>query len=318
MTATLLLVLSSAWGQEEVKPGQAVSPAPAIAAKADPEAVKTMDKAIQVFDPAHLGWLETTLWQQVSAPTRMFEAQGRYLLAPDYRRRLDLKVQVGDASGEMQVVSDGANVWEMTNIAHYGKGVRKTELKKILDGLNQPGITPLVLEQVREEYLQGSTLSGITPLLQNLKRQLVFTKQEPGKWQTKDVLILVGVWSPEMSKDIAPPDRWPMGLPRTCRVYVDASTFWPYRLEWWGPLPGRTEDLLLMQMEYRDPVIGKPGEKPPESFAKAFTFDPGETSVVDNTKDVAEGVRARVQQLSRQREALPGTKQPALPQTKQP
>jgi hypothetical protein len=46
----------------------------------------------------------------------------------------------------------------------------------------------------------------------------------------------------------------------------------------------RGPDILIMETEYRNPHITNAGDKPPEAYAKAFVFDPGEDKVTDETK----------------------------------
>ena len=78
---------------------------------------------------------------------------------------------------------------------------------------------------------------------------------------------------------------------------------WPYRLEWWGPMTFKGDDKLLMKMEFHEPHIYKPGTKPPEQFAQAFTFTPGEVTPVDQTKELEEQLRQ-----VRRRASGPGTR----------
>ena len=88
---------------------------------------------------------------------------------------------------------------------------------------------------------------------------------------------------------------WPITLPRTCRVYLDKQTSWPYRFEWWGPVPAKTEDVLLLQMEFRNPRRSKPD-------ASAFTFDAGGEKVDDKTAEKITRIiqaRNRLQSMSK-------------------
>ena len=71
--------------------------------------------------------------------------------------------------------------------------------------------------------------------------------------------------------------EWPHSFPRQCRLFLDARTRWPHRLEWWGPAPPRKGDSLLLQMEFRNPRLGQP-------LADAeFAFQPGRSKVTDLT-----------------------------------
>lgn len=310
-----LCLLPVAPAQEKPPAAAPAQPAPAAPPKPDPEAVKLLDRAISLFEPGNVVWMQTEVWQQVNVPTVTFQAQGRYMIGPDLRRRLDLKVQLGEMDGELQVVCDGTTIWQGMRTGTFPRSVSKIDLKTALETLNVAGTLPQVREQARKEFLQGQCLAGIAPLLQSLKEQMTFTKREPAKWQGRDAIVLVGVWSGDVAKVIAPPDRWPAGLPRTCRVYLDAPTTWPQRIEWWGPSPGRTEDGLLLEMEFRNPWVGtrENGLAPPKDFANFFTFTPGTDSVSDQTPAAVEALKAAAQRLTAQREASPPSTAPAPP-----
>ena len=55
------------------------------------------------------------------------------------------------------------------------------------------------------------------------------------------------------------------------RLYLDPKTLWPHRLEWWGADPPRPGDVLLMQTEFRDPLLNRP--PPPDRLMRELTLD---------------------------------------------
>ncbi len=281
------------------KPTTPATPPPPPPPKADPAATKSLEQAVELVDPTkRLGWVETQLWQQVDLQGATFQAEGRYLVAPQNRLRLDLKVRVGGTEGETSIISDGSTVWQTMRAGSGERVASKWELKKVLETLNGPGMLP----QLREEFFRSQLFAGVAPLLQNLQKQMVFTQQVPQRWQGQEVLKLTGVWSAELAKTISPQaDRWPPFLPRTCYVYLDSKTLWPYRLEWWGPAPPKTEDGLLLQMEFREPVLHKADEPMPKGFADAFQFEAGPAQVTDHTKEMTEQLKTRNQQLAAQK-----------------
>jgi hypothetical protein len=319
--AASLLLLSGAHAQQptppakpapvpapkpDATPPKADAAKPAIAPpKADPEATKTLEQALELIDPTkRLGWIETKVWQQADVQGLRFQAEGRYLAAPNNRLRLDLKVRVGGTDGEMQVVSDGSTVWQALKAGSGERVVTRWELKKVLDTLTAPGTMP----QLREEFFRGQMFAGAAPLLENLQKQMTFTKQEPARWNNQDVLKLTGVWSSDVVKAItAQPDQWPYFLPRTCHLYLDTKTLWPYRLEWWGPSPPQPQDGLLLEMEFREPKLHKADEPTPPGFADAFKFEAGKSQVVDQTKDLTDQLKARAQQMALQKKTSPTT-----------
>jgi hypothetical protein len=139
------------------------------------------------------------------------------------------------------------------------------------------------------------------PLFESIRRQMIFTKQEPDRWENHDVLKLTAVWNAEITKGQTASGQWPPLEQREYRLFLDAKTFWLYRLEWWGPIGQRGPDSLMMTMEFRDPLIIKPGDKPPEAFSAAFNFDPGKDKVTDGTKLFVEGAA----QISARQQAAP-------------
>ena len=53
---------------------------------------------------------------------------------------------------------------------------------------------------------------------------------------------------PAKVQTLTPDGRlWPQGVARQCRVYLDPETYWPCRLEWWGPDAPRHGEVALLQ-----------------------------------------------------------------------
>jgi hypothetical protein len=298
----IIVVLTGALGQQPGKtPTQSgtakkeTMPPP----KPDAEATKILKDAVLAL--AAQPWLETTFWQQAEMQGLTFQAKGKYLAEPKTRRaRLELTVHVGNATGTLEVVSDGTVVWEKVQIAKGAKPeIRKTELKKILDALKSVN-----QEQVQAALLQTQALAGVTPLLQNIHDQMTVTKQEKAAWQDREVIKLTAVWSEAMTKGLLPPNAsWPPFLPRKCFLYLDrkegAVPYWPYRIEWWGPSTSSQDDGLLLQMEFREPKVVP--ALAADQQQRVFTFDPGVAQVTDQTRESTERARNRAGQLSGQR-----------------
>ena len=129
---------------------------------------------------------------------------------------------------------------------------------------------------------------------------MTFTKQEIETWKGHDVYKLSAT-APESVGKLT--TAWPPYVPRMCRCYLDKTTLWPYRLEWWGPVSAEGEDHLLTQMEFRDPKFYK-GAGTPKEMANLLQFDAGKAQVMDRTQDLTD-------LLTRQRMGTP--QQPAKP-----
>ena len=264
-----ILWLAGAFGQQPAPPAppaERQTPAP----KADPEGTGLLKQAIQELDPSKHPWLETAIWQQVDLQGLTFQAEGRYLTAPDHRVRLELQVRLGGTTGKLTVVSDGSTLWESTQIGHAEPRVQPTDLTKALETMTRPPAK----EQAGEAFLQARSLRGVAPLLQNIQAQMTVTRKERVQRHGQDLFKLTAVWSEDTAKMIVPPNApWPTLLPRQCRLYLDPKPpHWPHRLEWWGPIAPRSEDVLLLQMEFRHYKLDRELSK--EQCAREFTFKP--------------------------------------------
>jgi hypothetical protein len=259
----------------------------------DKAAAQTLAQALENLNPERVKWTEATLWQKVAWEDFGFEAEGRYLSGPDHRLHLDLKVLLGRTHGKLQVISDGTTLWEIMQVDGRERTVTRAELSRLFESRSKTTGS----SQLWAELCQEVCVCGLFPLLNSARRQMTVTHQEMVSWNTHDAIRLTLVWNAHNAEVLAPPDRpWPAYLPRHCFLYLDAETYWPYRLEWWGPgrVPGR--DTQVYQIEFRDLVLNQ--ALSPERCVKEFSFGPGQEEVQDRTEALSEAVEARVQELS--------------------
>jgi hypothetical protein len=301
--AAFALLLTGAIAQQTPQtapPSQPAKAAPAPAASnakppvPDEKAVKTLKVAAEMLDAKKLGWFETTLWQRVEMLGLAYESEGKYSGGPDLRMHLNLEVTLGKTKGQTTTVSDGTTVWNSAKVGSAAPAISSWNLKRINEVLNAPGISP----QVRQQFYREQFFAGLTPLIQSLEQHMIYTKQELETWKGHEVYKLTGT-APESATKAA--NQWPQFVPRTCRVYLDKTTLWPHRLEWLGPVTSNDEDVVLTQMEFRDPKFFKGDSIPPE-LSSAFKFDPGKVHPTDQTMNI-------IQALTSQR--MPGPQQPA-------
>jgi hypothetical protein len=260
-------------------------------------AVAALDRTLTLLDPGSLHWLEMGLWQQVSAGGVVCEAEGRYLLAPGPRFRLELKTRHGTATGSLMVVGDGTTLWQKTQIDPGGQATcGRVRLGEVLKRFNRPDVPP----QVLDEFFRSQGCGSLVLLLPGLRQQLNWVGKERVRRNGRVLVKLSGVWGPAESAVLAPPgEAWPEGLPRQCRLYLDAETSWPHRLEWWGPDPPHKDDALLVQMEFRDPVINRPMSA--DRCAREFTPDLDPAQVPDITKETIQRLDARCRKIQKVR-----------------
>lgn len=278
-------------------------PAPETKAPvADEQATKTLKVAADLLDAKKLGWFETTLWQRVENLGLTYESEGKYSGGPDQRMRLDLEVKLGKTNGRLAIISDGTTVWNATTIGSTAPAIWRWDLKRINEVLSAPGTSP----QLRQQFYRDQFFAGLAPLILSLEQHMTFTKQELETWKGHDVYKLSAI-APESAGKQA--GAWPAYVPRSSRCYLDKTTLWPYRLEWWGPVAVDGEDRLLTQMEFREPKFFK-GANIPKELASLFQFDAGKAQVMDRTQDMTD-------LLTRQRMVAPQQQgKPAAPPSK--
>jgi hypothetical protein len=274
--ACAALLLTGAVGPQSAP---VAAPAPAPPAHIDPAAAGALDRAIDLLDPRQTPWLELTLWQRVRSDDLSYQAQGRYLLAPGRRLRLELQVQVGETQGETLMVSDGQVLWKANRIGPNDRTVTKVEIGTVVEDLANPGTAP----QLRDVFLQDHCLAGIAPLLRGLRQRMTGLRQEAVRWKGRDILLLTGSWPAAPAGVVAGGESF---ASRQCRLFLDTATAWPHRIEWWGPAPEGEASALLLEMEFRNPRLNR--ELTPEQCAREFTFDPGPHEVPDQTRDELE------------------------------
>lgn len=239
-------------------------PAPPAAGPANAEAAATLDRAIPACSATQIPWMDMTLWQQIWEGPVAREIHGRYAAAPDHRLRIELKIKVAQAEGELLIISDGKTVFESER---YGEDRRKptwTDLPTLGDEYR----TPETLALGRAWRLGESTFLGPGPLLYKLRSQSQGLSQRAARWKGMEVVQVTGNW-PEnaaLLKDV-PQAQKPHHPARLWTVYLDARTLWLHRLEWWGAAP-QGEPVLLHELEFRDVVLNRP--MPPERAALEF------------------------------------------------
>jgi hypothetical protein len=270
----------------------AVPPAPT--AHPDPAAERCLEQALEALAPERVQWLETAIWQKVQLPGYVYEADGSYRLAPGQRFRMEMHTHFGEAEGTLLMVSDGRELWEGERAGEGAwENVTRLNLPEVFSVMNGPAGP-----QLRSEFLQRPHFQGMTPLLRNLHGRLVWARREVLRRAGAEQIHLVGVWPKEEVAKFAPPDEpWPTGLPRQCHLYLDARTYWPQRVEWWGPSGGAGSDRLLVQMEFRNPVFNRP--LPEDMCARLFAFQPGNAVVEDETARVTAEMTRRAGELAR-------------------
>jgi hypothetical protein len=290
LTRTAASVAPATAGVTPLSEPSTVPPAPAP--RADAAAERYMRLAVDAFQAERVNWLEMAIWQKVQLPGCSYEADGSYLLAPGQRFRMEMHTHPGEGEGTLLSVSDGHVLWQAERSDQGAwENVTRLNLAQVFSVMNGPAHA-----QLRDEFLRRPHFQGMTPLLLDLRGRLAWARSEIVRQAGGDRIHLVGVWSSEEARQLCPADRpWPSALPRQCHLYLDAHTYWPQRLEWWGPSTTGGADRLLVQMEFRNPVFNHP--LPVETCNRLFAFQPGAAEVEDETASVTAEMSKRAGEL---------------------
>lgn len=222
-----------------------------------------LDEVISMLSPQRVQWLQMTVLQ------KMFEgnslSEGRYVLGPGHRRRLEMKVHGDDIVGNVLVVSDGQSLCR----ARWSQGKKPRVNKTVLPG-GDPRVSASDRAAIRDRYLQECGLGGLLPLLTQIREHLLQPVMQVGLCQGRKAVRLSGSWKADETKLNSLPDHLRL---RQCAIYLDADSLWPYRIEWIGSPQPVDRLVLLMQMDFRDPVINQPLSAAEAAKVFHFPFD---------------------------------------------
>jgi hypothetical protein len=247
-----------------------------------PGGTDLLDAAIATFAPERIPWMQMTLWQRVQCEDVTYEAQGRYLAGPNRLLRLEMKVRVGQAQGELQMIRNGGAARCTYRIGSESPATIKAVHRQgtgPAPTAPQPPVPGSLGPQERDEILEESEIPGVATLLRNLRAGLQEPRQKRSRWKGHDVILVMGKWQPNpaLAAGIGA-NLLPKLQPRECRAYLDARTLWPLRIEWWGSPSPQKRNVLLMQVEHREPILNQPLS--PERCAREFDVTPPNQGLV--------------------------------------
>ncbi|HYV34637.1 MAG TPA: hypothetical protein VE988_02970 [Gemmataceae bacterium] len=262
--AAAIFALGGALQQKPAAPQAPPSTAPSAAN--DPQALEVLDQAAAALAPEHVAWLETKVWQNVCCEDFAYQACGRLVMAPGDRSRFDLNVKVGSSLGELRLVNDGKTVWQSVRIGGGDTAVKRWDMPVIDESIT----TPAALAQARAQFMQAQGVAGLAPMLRTMRQSMQNTQLRRTQWHGQEVQVITAAWPSNAAlagaAEVVPPR---MAI-RQCRVYLDAATLWPHRVEWWGGSGPGKPDQLVMETEYRSPVLNQVLSE--ERCAAEFTF----------------------------------------------
>ncbi len=257
--AGAMLVLTGAFKGKPPVPRPLVEPADT--ASSDAEALEILDRALAAWAAERVQWLEAKIWQQALCEDFSYQASGRLVTGPGDRSRFDLNVKVGGTLGELRLVCDGRTLSQSIRLGDDKATVQRWDLA----GGKEVGRAKESQTEARLRLLREQGFTGLAPMLRLLRERGRGMRHAQVSWKGQEVFV-IGVALREEQK--APTAVQPRYQIRQCCLYLDAQTLWPHRIEWWGSDKPDRPDQLVMQTEYRGPVINQP--LPPERIAAEF------------------------------------------------
>ena len=205
--------------------------------------------------------------ETVSIGNRRFKATGSYLQGTDMRLRLEYTVKAGGAEGALLEVCDGTILWSQQTIGDQTRLTRR-DVRQILNAAASGG-------NVAENILIAELgLGGLPALLASLERSMTFDEIERQEIDGISFVIIGGTWNDEYrqrfrtSPTSSGSDRLPDLVPDRVKIYFDAETLFPRRIQY---LKERTDTELehpLVTLDFTDVVLDAPVSE------SEFQFEP--------------------------------------------
>lgn len=225
------------------------SPAAFIPQSAVFGAGRVPEEVLAALAPQRVQWLQMTVRQKMWG-NDPFESVGRFSLGTEERRRVEFEITVDGKTTKTVLISDGRSFQRSHQIDGVNSLLEKCVLAKEEDFPN-----PASLPHARQIFLNERGCGGLHPLLSQIFSCLVNPTQQSGLWRERRVLRLSGMWNAtEVVLNTLPANL----RARSCNLYLDPETLWPHRIEWVGSERPQDQQVILLEMEFSEPVINHP------------------------------------------------------------
>ncbi|HEX6985748.1 MAG TPA: hypothetical protein VF170_10235, partial [Planctomycetaceae bacterium] len=273
------------------EPPHAAQPAPAPA-----DAATLLRQAREKL--AGYRTLKAKMTETVEFGPRRFKAEGDYLQGADNRVRVDLTVAIGENKGRLLQVSDGLVLWTVYDIGPKPRITRR-DINQILAAAKGA--------DAKATQLAELGLGGMPALLASIERSMDFKPPLTAEVEGRTFYVLEGEWKPELRQQFQNQAQQlpnptteqrplPAHVPDLVRIYLDAETFFPYRIRYLkrSGAPG-VEPSPVLTLDFRDIVVNA-------------SLDPSEFQyVADAEAEVADITSYYLQQLKGDAGQGPGT-----------
>ncbi|MCS7045373.1 MAG: hypothetical protein NZO58_03355 [Gemmataceae bacterium] len=206
-----------------------------------------------LLEMAKVRWLRLTVAQQSHGGG--FRSWSKVTLGPNDCARAETVIHADGTTTHLLAVCDGRSLAEVTR---RDGGPEKVATFRL------PQAGP---NGARGQFLRKFGCVGPAAIVAELRAVVPRWQVDTVRLDGKETLRLEGrvdTTHPRVA------GRWG-GAAMTCRLFVDAQSHWPVRLEWWRGQPAAMGRLELV-IEYRDVVVDQPLTH--EQCVRAFSYDP--------------------------------------------
>lgn len=211
------------------KPTQGLG-APAKKTKQKSDAAPKRSPTEQILDAAiekvrALTTFSTDLRQTVEMLGHKFHGTGKYAVGTGHRMRFEVTVKLTDTTGTLLEVSDGSKHWRSRHILDVRELTRvdMTRVRAIVD-------KPEFDTNIRGQLDRQLGFSGMLPLIEGVRDNLVFQSHEQAELGGKPVFVLKGIWKdgllPPAKPTATPPPSASVGpaQPRDARSASESAS----------------------------------------------------------------------------------------------
>lgn len=222
-----------------------------------------LEKAVEKLTGNRANWLRTKIRQIMTDRESTFVAEGFLQRGPNHCARLEMTVTTAGVASRLLIVSDGQSVAEERTIGTEPPVIACSDHASDFQGTQAGTAT------AGTGILETRSCGGPLPLLQHLQSRLSNFKLRTGMLEGQPVIQIKGEWIADGKSDpvlSTIPGRF-------CYLYLNATTLWLHRLEWWGLDEGERLRPIL-RVEFRDPIVNQ--ELPLEECQRLFSYHPAQ------------------------------------------
>lgn len=213
------------------------------------DAEQLVGKSLDKLRRLQSGWMRTKIRQTMNDPTSHFVAEGFLQRGPNRCARLEMKIERNGTTAHLVIVSDG----EIVARARQMGGAKPVVALEPLP-VAAPG-------NGSDDFLNAKCCGGPYALLAPMHKLLVNAKLLTGFLNEQAVIQIKG----ELKTGGL------VAQARHARIYLDAKTLWPQRLEWWGASKAEAPQLLFSS-EFFEPEFDR--ELSVAECTRVFSYRP--------------------------------------------